>query len=418
MEKSKTFCILPWIHAATYTDGSVLLCCVAKNSGSINLNHQNWQQAWNSDHFKQARLAMLEGRAFNACDHCYKEEAAGIRSHRQNENNLWYRELGSQYLDNLVQATHADGHVDNDLITIDLRLGNTCNLQCVMCRPVDSSKWVRDANILARELKTDAKYDWKYKLENFAIDNFDWYKDPEFWNSFFESAKDIRHIILAGGEPLYIKEHKEILTQLVNRGFSKNIELRYHTNGTIYNQSIVDLWQEFRRVEVMISMDGYGEVNSYIRYPADWHLLEKNLELYDCTPDVVDPKILCTVQALNIYWLPEFADWLISKNFKKISRKHHNGLFHPGILHWPQYLSPKVFPQSVKGEITQKLLSYCQQHKDNRQIQKFIGLVDFMNSEDHSMKFVEMIEYLEKLDELHGTNYKLIGDFFSGILEN
>ncbi len=411
MDKSKTFCILPWIHAATYTDGSVLLCCVAKNSGEINLNQINWQQAWNSDHFKQARLSMIQGKEYKACEHCYKEEAAGIRSHRQNENNLWYRELGSEYLDGLVNATHQDGYIDNDLITIDLRLGNTCNLQCVMCRPVDSSKWVKDAKILANDLKTDAKYDWKHKLENFAIENFDWYKDPDFWASFFESAKDIRHIILAGGEPLYIKEHKEILSQLVNRGLSKNIELRYHTNGTIYNQEVVNLWKEFRRVEVMISLDGYGDVNSYIRYPADWSLIERNLELYDSTPDMVDPKILCTVQALNIFWLPEFSDWLISKQFKKISKRHHKGLFHPGILHWPLYLNTKVFPKEIKDKISKKLLDYCDSHADNPQIQKFRHLVDFMKSEDMSSKYHEMLEYLEKLDQLHNTNYQQLLDW-------
>lgn len=38
-EPTKTFCILPWIHAATYNDGSALLCCAAQNSEKLNWNY-------------------------------------------------------------------------------------------------------------------------------------------------------------------------------------------------------------------------------------------------------------------------------------------------------------------------------------------------------------------------------------------
>lgn len=412
MNNSKTFCILPWIHAATYTDGSALLCCVAKNSGNLNLNNMTVKEVWNSQHFKNARLSMLAGEQFSACDHCYKEESSGIKSHRINENNLWSRELGADYLQDLVDNTNPDGSVNNDLITIDLRLGNTCNLQCLMCRPVDSSKWVKDAKILTNTLKTEAKWDWKHKLENYSTNNFEWYKNEEFWISFFESASDIKHIIFGGGEPLYIKEHKEIIKQLVDRGLSKNIELRYHTNGTIYNQEIVDLWEHFKHVEVMISLDGYNEVNSYIRYPSEWNVIEKNLELYDNTSEKIDPKILCTVQAININFLPEFADWLLSKNYKKISKKHHGGLFHPGILHWPQYLCVKVLPEDAKIQISKKLLDYASRHPDILQLQKFKSLVEFMNSEDTSSMLPQTIDYLDNIDDLHATD----SSFFRNVL--
>ena len=37
----KDFCILPWIHMATHTDGTALLCCVAQKPPDerVNLNH-------------------------------------------------------------------------------------------------------------------------------------------------------------------------------------------------------------------------------------------------------------------------------------------------------------------------------------------------------------------------------------------
>ena len=42
MERSKTFCIKPWVHMATYTTGEALMCCVAKEAAG-NLNKDTIQ---------------------------------------------------------------------------------------------------------------------------------------------------------------------------------------------------------------------------------------------------------------------------------------------------------------------------------------------------------------------------------------
>jgi MoaA/NifB/PqqE/SkfB family radical SAM enzyme len=165
---------------ATYTDGSALLCCISNSEKGLNLNNMSLKEVWNSDHFKSARLDMLAGRQVKHCSSCYKEEAVGIYSHRQIENHIWKNKLGEDYIKELVSKTNPDGSLDVDWITLDLRLGNTCNLQCVMCRPIDSSKWVKHATILKQELKTDARWDWKHKVESYSTNNFEWYKDAEF----------------------------------------------------------------------------------------------------------------------------------------------------------------------------------------------------------------------------------------------
>lgn len=75
---SKTFCILPWIHAATYTDGTALLCCVAKSHPNpSDLNESTIKQVWNGKMFRDARLKMLRGEEVDNCHSCYAEEAVG-----------------------------------------------------------------------------------------------------------------------------------------------------------------------------------------------------------------------------------------------------------------------------------------------------------------------------------------------------
>lgn len=411
MTKSKTFCILPWIHMASYTDGSALLCCVA-NSSNLNFNNQTLDEVWNSDHFKSARLKMLNGDQVKECGACYNVEKVGIYSHRQIENHIWKNKLGDDYINQLIESTELDGTLNRRWITLDLRLGNTCNLQCVMCRPIDSSKWVKQAQILKEELKTEVKWDWKHKIETYSVNNFEWYKNQKFLDDFYESAADMKHIIFGGGEPLYIKEHKEILKKLVELGHSKNIELRYHTNGTIYDKEVVALWQQFKFVDVMISIDGHDYINSYIRHPADWETIERNLHLYDNTPDGIDVKLLCTVQALNIYYLPEFTEWLLAQDYKKISRKSLDGTFHSGILHYPQYLCAKILPSHLKKATTDKLLGFGERHKNNASVQRIVKVVDFMNSEDWSHLLPQTREYLNKIDELRNCD----SSFFTRLL--
>lgn len=404
---SKTFCILPWIHAATYTDGTALLCCVAKGS-NVNLHNTTFKELQNSNMFRDARLKMLAGEQVKNCSTCYKEEIVGIRSHRQIENYIWEKKLGREYLDSIISKTKNDGSLNEDIITLDLRLGNTCNLQCIMCRPVDSSKWVKHAEILSNELLSDIKVDWQYKVADYNNKYFEWYKDKEFLQSFYDNAKNIKHIIFGGGEPLYIKEHKEIIKNLVELRHSENIELRYHTNGTIFDTDVVKLWESFKHVEVMISLDGHEHINDYIRYPSKWEVIKENLQKYDDTKNNIQPKILCTVQALNIFYLVEFCDWLLEQNFKKISKPAHGGLFHPGILHYPPYLSSKVLSRVTKHNITKKIREYMYKHKNNHQIQKFDGFLELMNSENWYDKYPQLVEYCNKLDDLRGTNKNIV----------
>lgn len=390
---------------ATWTDGSALLCCVAKNSEQYNLNDQTVKEIWNSKHWKDARKKMLAGEKVSACDHCYKEEAAGIRSHRINENVLWTRELGKEKIDSLIEATQEDGTLDEDLVTLDLRLGNTCNLQCVMCRPQDSSMWLKPGKKLVDILATDAKWDWKHKID-IDTTKFEWYKKENLWQEFEPMFANIRHMIFAGGEPLLIKEHFRLLKRLVETGHSKHINLRYHTNGTTLPQEILELWKEFSYVELMVSLDAWGEHHDYVRYPADWSVILNNLKTLDNTPDNIEIKILCTVHALNIFYIPEFANNLLNCNFKKIGMRHHNGLFHAGTVHWPRYLCTQVFPKEIKQQIRDNWESNTTLYELPQWKDKISQQLNFMDQEDLSELYPQFLDYTQGLDTVRNTSFK------------
>jgi MoaA/NifB/PqqE/SkfB family radical SAM enzyme len=402
------FCILPWIHMATYTNGKSLLCCLAQptDDDRLNLNNATIDAIWNSYYFKNARKDMMAGKALPACRHCWKEEASGIRSHRMNENNLWTKKLGREYIDNLIASTREDGHLDQEVITLDLRLGNTCNVQCVMCRPTDSSKWVKAAETIAADSQGEVKHDWEWKIQDHKQNSFEWAADDEFWIDEIEPLlPNMRHFIFAGGEPLYLKNHKRFLKKCVESGHAQNIELRYHTNGTIMPDDIIELWSNFKFVELMLSIDGMGDQNHWLRYPTDWATVEKTLDKVENAPPHIVGKVLCTVSALNIWYLPDFAEWLFAKDYKKIGIHDHQGMFHPGILHFPQYLCSKVLPEEIKEQVTVKLLKFIEKYPDKNKVQELRSVVDFMNSEDWSDKWDALNRYIGSIDRMRKTSF-------------
>ena len=410
-ENNKNFCIEPWIHLASWNDGSVPLCCIASPEEGLNLNSISPKQAWNSEQFKAARLAFLDGKKIPQCNSCWKEEASGIKSHRIIENELWQNKLGTEFLDDLVKSTNPDGSVNHNPITLDLRLGNTCNLQCVMCRPRDSSKWLGDAKKLSVILENgEAKSDWHYKAGSISnTDCFDWFERLETQESLDEFMGDIRHIIFGGGEPLLIKDHMRLIKKLVESGASKNIELRYHTNGTMLNEKFIELWNNFKGVSLMLSIDDWGPRNDYIRYPADWSVISRHLDRLDKTSDNILVNFLTTVHAMNVYNLPDFATEIINRDWKKIC-KTHNSLFFVGTTHWPQYMSTRVLPNRVKDKVTEHWSKFPELTSNKVWINRIGAQLDYMNNLDESHRFPSLMDYIEKLDSIRPIKF---GDVYS-----
>ena len=88
---SETFCVLPWVHAATLTDGNVQLCCVSGGGSGVNLNEQTLSDYWNSEYVQGRPPAHAGGAEGEGMRRCYQDEALGRDSHRIVENQAWGR---------------------------------------------------------------------------------------------------------------------------------------------------------------------------------------------------------------------------------------------------------------------------------------------------------------------------------------
>lgn len=398
-----TWCVLPWVHAASLTDGSTQLCCVAEGTSKVNLNKETLSEYWNSSYMKSARSKMLKGEKVAACRRCYEEEDNQYRSHRMMENKAWQDIIGSEKIDQIVSATYSDGQLDSNILSVDLRLGNTCNLQCIMCQPRESSKWTSLATKIKDSVESsELKSEWRYKSD-IQVSQYEWYKNEAFWQSLREMIPHLREIIIAGGEPMIIKQHLKFLKDCAENFDVSHIQLRYHTNLMDLPEEMIPYWGKFKKVEFFASIDGMNEIAHYIRHPSNWPQIEKNLRIIDEMPDNTWLFFLYSVQALNIGHLPEFIRWVRAQNFKKEKMSYRTQMFvHPGIVHWPTYLNPKILPKSLKEQIT-KEFETLKAERDEA-FDKFDGVVSFMNSEDWSNKTPLLVDYLKALDKNRGTD--------------
>lgn len=366
---SDTFCVLPWMHMATSASGILRVCCnstpgqnfITKEDGSrYRINKDDLKEAWNSKTYKTIRQQMLDGERPKMCARCFREEDSGITSTRQNWNDKW-----GQDRNYTVDAPF-------DIRYVDIRLGNLCNLKCRMCNPYASNMWVKEWSLVADALE-ESEYN--------RLKNMDWPEQAKVWDNLELVADTVEEIYLTGGEPTIIKEQHKLLDYYINKGTAHKIRLKYNTNLTNIPEELVKKWKHFKKIQLNCSIDAYGKLDRYIRYPSDWATIDKNFKMIRKHPNV-NIEIHCTVQMYNILRLHEFLEYALG--FK------HKIYFN--ILNHPECLNIRVLPAKLKDAAFESLMPYLE-------VPKLKGVIDYMYAEDWSDKMDEFIDYTFALDK-------------------
>ena len=204
LEKSPVFCIAPWTHIHVLTTGEVFPCCMSahKPENAIgNLQRgDTLESAWNSKRMRALRLKMLQGKPSSLCERCYKMEEVGQESWRTSEN----RQMSHHFAE--VQKTDKWGRLDElHLPYLDIRFSNVCNLKCRICTPKLSSSWYKDGVALGYVKSRDPVVVRATK-------------DPQtLWDQIVPLIPRAEHFHFAGGEPLIMEEHYQILDLLTQK---------------------------------------------------------------------------------------------------------------------------------------------------------------------------------------------------------
>ena len=197
---------------------------------------------------------------------------------------------------------------------------------------------------------------------------------------------------------------------------------------------LFELWSHFKKVIFHYSVDSVYEMNDYIRFPSKWDHTVKQFHLLDNTGPNVEVTVACAVQALNIYYVPDFIKWKLKQNFKKINIWPFGaGMINYHFVYWPGHLNVKIFPQWFKDEVKRKYEEFYPWLEENWEMsgapskEKFMnasygikrlqGMVKFMMSEDWSQRMPQFREYITKFDNQRGTDFTEVFPEMAGLLD-
>lgn len=386
---------------ATNTSGAHRLCCFSSQSKHFSgyapseydqkINQKSFINILEGSYHREVRRQMDAGVRVSDCEICYRKEDQGIISKRIQENHIW--KLNSE------QSV--------GLKSIDIRLDRSCNLHCFMCSSEYSTKWDGLTQKMLKEAKSEKSKSYlaeKYEFSKTQNSPF----DP---NKILEFADSLEEVQFAGGEPLIQKGYKEILKILIDSGQSRNIVLKYNTNLTIIDEEIFLLWQKFKKIKILLSLDGVGKKNDFIRSPSRWNHIMKNVSSLFAGNLNVSISIILTVQALNVLDLYELHEWLTQSELNEVS-------LHYNLLNSPRFLAVKALPSHLKAlasERVQKLLQLYEKKPNATQITSLQEILIALQAEPENAcdwnSFKEYTKnYADSIEQDHVTIFKELFD--------
>lgn len=359
----KTFCSSPWFHVRLTYDGSFESCRWAKNPKRVHSFQQSsLMQYYDSDQMRDLRQQLLLGQSPDHCSNCYYEESfdklnGRIRQLNKsgiNIDNFGLTARSSPHYKNFEYSLHNNGSANLYPVDLQVELGNTCNSACIMCIPEASSRLEQDYHKLH---KVNSNL---FKNPNVKTP---WTRDPVLVDRFIKETMQIpnlRYIHFLGGETFYEEAFYTICEQLIENGLSKNVTLGTTTNGTIFNERIKKIIENFKEFHLGISIESVTNLNDYIRWPGRIDSILPNivkfLHLRDNHPGLYI-SLRITPNVFSIYTLDELFKFMLENHV--ISESCN-------ILNDPKCLRMELIPDDIRLEILIKLKKIIDDYNLNK----------------------------------------------------
>jgi len=319
---NKVFCALPFTYVYVDSLNEYKLCSDARLSSQINTNDMSILSYFNSDYLKEIRDDMIAGnlteKIRGTCIRCIEREELGSWSRR--EKNIKHYVL-ENYKKNFLNIPTSN--------TIKLKFGNLCNLKCLTCGPYSSSRWAHERGKqkemdIYRELRDEiskASHDKYGKLYQESF-NYEFSQDLEKLNYNFDDTfyselklliKNIRNIIISGGEPFLNDNFYYFLQWLIDNKFSHDLKITVFSNLTKLPKNFKKYFDKFRTFTINISIDGVGTKDEYIRRGTIFAEKNSNIEQLK---NFFNINFCVTLSILNVGYQKEIIKYCSKFNKK------------------------------------------------------------------------------------------------------
>lgn len=306
----KNFCVIPWTGFQVEPDGGVKNCIISKDTIG-NLNDQSTHDILKKN--SEVKKQMLSGQFPKTCEGCYLQEKHRQKDFGSISSRLYYAKEITPH----ISKELLEDHKNFDLKHVDVRWSNKCNLACVYCGPMYSSKWGAE---LGRKQK---RFDYDDSLKTYLFDNI----------------SSLKNVYLAGGEPMLMKQNKEFLELLLEK--NPEVHIRVNTNLSKTRTGIFDLLCQFKNVHWTISVESIEQEFEYIRFHGVWNDFLDNLK----TINGLGHKISFNMLYFVLNYKSVFAT---IRYFQSLG--FHNNSFVLGPLYAPSELNILNLPKQTLDE--------------------------------------------------------------------
>jgi MoaA/NifB/PqqE/SkfB family radical SAM enzyme len=273
-------CPLPFMSASISLQKNVKPCC--KYQGSCgNIKNQSLSDIFYDQPFQTLREQMLRGEKPVGCSTCVREESHGSTSNREIFLLKYQKMLDREFID------------QPKIVDLTIHPSSLCNIKCRICHP-DNSSTIRNEEIQFAKDKAAMKNRLPIVDGNDVVFVF---SDPEITPKFM-------HIL--GGEPFLWPMLPSVIDQLVSTGRSKYISIEFNTNGTLYPAYFEKIIENFKHVEVLISVDAVAE-RFELQRGSTWSQVLENIKRF-CESSNITVKLAVTINIQNLLYLDDLVE--------------------------------------------------------------------------------------------------------------
>lgn len=322
-------CKAPWSSLTINADGRVAFDSIM--SGSIgSIKETDLNSIWRSEEALSIRNQWKQSKWPQNCVACFKKEQTSGHSRR-----LFFEDILNKQT---VREVNSRPQV------LEFITSNLCNLQCRMCNSYASSKWISHDNKLS-QLNHGYHRPTNQKLQGLSKEDID-----RIFSS-RELLEEVTHVSIRGGEPFFERKNLYILRKIIEQGWSHQVTLDFSTNAFTPDPAFLEILPNFRKTRIHISLEGVGELYSYIRGGNEFTFqqFEDQVKIFQ-TMESIEIFFAVTVQAYNITRLADIFRW-----FLKI-RARTNEIFFKNVVVRPEYLNFGLLPAELHRLALERIL--------------------------------------------------------------
>lgn len=432
----QTFCNSAWYECHIYYNGDYGLCCAAwhkpdgRDEGSYEKSHYNIENMsikewYNSNLMRDIRRSFLTTNdRLSMCGKCYMSEDTTQHSRRHMQLQKSAIFYDTDFEESFYQSPHynsfemarKEGYTDTVPVDFHIDLGNYCNCACKMCYAPASSKIAKQELIWGNE---SAK---KYI-------GTDWTKNTLVWHRFLEElvTLPIRNLHFMGGETLITPRFEQLVDYLIeHKRF--DINFSFVTNGTMYNEHLMQKLLKFGRIGIEISAETTDIKNEYVRQGTKNTELFSNIGRYKKLVDnkriTINMRPVPTVLTIGTYYT--LIQYCIDNNFLISSIQ----------IREPYYMDVKHLPTDLKNQYLDVYYKFAEKnnidlspqhndynHRDMKEqpkviawhVQQAINLLKQPRDDDSDKHLAELFAYCKKWDTVYGFNFDKIYPEFKSL---